>query len=43
MLINWHNKFDPKNENIEMFRKEGWRIRNEIEKDLESVEGVAAG
>ena len=33
MLINWYNKFDPKNENIELFKKEGWKIINEIEHD----------
>ena len=33
MLLNWYNKFDPKTENIELFKKEGWALRNKIEKD----------
>ena len=32
MLLNWYNKFDPKNENIELLKKEGWIIINQIEK-----------
>ena len=33
MLLNWYQKFDPKNENIELFKKEAWALRNKIEKD----------
>ena len=33
MLLNWYQKFEPKNENIELFKKEGWALRNKIEKD----------
>jgi len=33
MLINWYNKFDPKNENIELFKTEGQKIRKDIEQE----------
>ena len=33
MKVNWFNKFDPQHENIEVFKKEGQKIRKDIEQE----------